>query len=238
MNVDLAGELLARLPDIPRWVEARSVLLSGHGDVIGPIKFDPTEFIATHRRGEFVVIAGKPEVEAMRSSAARADEIIGFEDNAEWITKAFPEWTGESATLHVLPEAVPLTASIEGVRIMEAGTASRIPGLDPELAEELRDAEREGSEIAAAMEGDRPVAFCYAGSITETYWDVSIDTIEGFRRRGFAEGAARFMIDRWAQAGKRPIWGSLESNVASAGLARKLGFVAVDTIWVFERSEP
>jgi RimJ/RimL family protein N-acetyltransferase len=37
-------------------------------------------------------------------------------------------------------------------------------------------------------------------------------------------------------AGKRPVWGSLEENPASWRLARKLGFVVVDEIVLFELS--
>jgi hypothetical protein len=35
-------------------------------------------------------------------------------------------------------------------------------------------------------------------------------------------------------AGKEPVWGAVESNAASMGLATKLGFVPVNRIFVFE----
>ncbi len=35
--------------------------------------------------------------------------------------------------------------------------------------------------------------------------------------------------------GKTAVWGAAASNPASANLARRLGFVEVDTLWVFAR---
>jgi hypothetical protein len=35
-------------------------------------------------------------------------------------------------------------------------------------------------------------------------------------------------------SGKEPVWGALESNAASMGLAAKLSFVPVDRVFVFE----
>ena len=37
--------------------------------------------------------------------------------------------------------------------------------------------------------------------------------------------------------GKEPVWGALLSNVASIGLAARLGFVPVDRFFVFEPAE-
>ena len=89
--------------------------------------------------------------------------------------------------------------------------------------------------VAAAWIDDRPVAFCYPCWITETLWDVSIDTLETHRRRGLAARAVRFMIDRMKQEGREPVWGAMESNVASLKLAVTLGFAPVDDIVVFSR---
>jgi hypothetical protein len=44
----------------------------------------------------------------------------------------------------------------------------------------------EYSPVAAVFEKDSAVSFCYAGSQTESLWDISIDTIEGSRRQGHA----------------------------------------------------
>jgi predicted GNAT family acetyltransferase len=78
-------------------------------------------------------------------------------------------------------------------------------------------------------------SFCYAGSTTETLWDVSIDTLEPFRRQGYAGLCVAYVVDQMNREGKRPVWGAVESNEASLRLASKLGFKPVDRITVFER---
>ena len=105
--------------------------------------------------------------------------------------------------------------------------------LPDELRDELGAAESAGTPIAAALAEGMPVSFCYAGSVTESLWDVSIDTLEPWRRRGYAARAARFEIARLLRFGRRPVWGAVESNAGSLGLASRLGFVPVDAVWLF-----
>jgi RimJ/RimL family protein N-acetyltransferase len=79
------------------------------------------------------------------------------------------------------------------------------------------------------------VTFCYTASETETLWDASIDTLEPYRRRGLARECARFLIHHMTVHGKAPVWGSFESNEASLGLARTLGFRPAGRLVVFFR---
>jgi predicted GNAT family acetyltransferase len=81
---------------------------------------------------------------------------------------------------------------------------------------------------------DAPVSFCYVAAETESLWDVSIDTLAGHRRRGYAALCAAYLIEHMCEKGKRPVWGAVESNAPSLGLAAKLGFVPVDRVFVFE----
>jgi GNAT superfamily N-acetyltransferase len=120
------------------------------------------------------------------------------------------------------------------VRRVSHGELAGWPEIPEDLREELRDAEAE-TPIFAAFAGERPAAFCYAGAVSETLWDVAIDTLEPYRRQGFGTRCAAFVIEHMRAAGKEPVWGSLVSNVASSSLAAKLGFVPVDTIFVFTR---
>lgn len=88
------------------------------------------------------------------------------------------------------------------------------------------------SPVVAAFDEGLAVSFCYAGFQTESLWDVSIDTIPRARRRGHARNAAAFLIAHMRDRGRRPVWGAVESNLASHALARALGFVSVDTLRV------
>jgi len=106
---------------------------------------------------------------------------------------------------------------------------------DAELLEEL-EAAAEFTEIAASFEDGRPVSFCYASAETETLWDVGIDTLEAYQRRGHAGRVAGFMIRRMKAEGLDVVWTALESNLASVKLAGALGFQEVDRIVIFQRT--
>jgi RimJ/RimL family protein N-acetyltransferase len=116
-------------------------------------------------------------------------------------------------------------------RMLDTGEFAQFDNLPPILRGELHEACRY-SPIASAFDGDRPVSFCYAAWETEWHWDVSIDTLETHRRRGFGAAACRCLIRYFASRGKTAVWGSLQSNPASASLAYKLGFTPVDRLVV------
>jgi RimJ/RimL family protein N-acetyltransferase len=80
------------------------------------------------------------------------------------------------------------------------------------------------SPIAATFVDGAPVSFCYAGTMTDSLWDVAVDTLEAHRGRGYAASCVSFMIHHMRGTGREPIWGSLETNRASRRLAEKLGF--------------
>lgn len=92
------------------------------------------------------------------------------------------------------------------------------------------------AEIAASFEGGQPVSFCYASAETETLWDVGIDTLEAYQRRGHAARVAGFMIRRMKAEGRDVVWTVLDSNLASVNLAGALGFTEVDRIVIFQRT--
>jgi predicted GNAT family acetyltransferase len=72
------------------------------------------------------------------------------------------------------------------------------------------------------------VSFCVASDQTEGLWDVSIDTLEGHRRRGHAARCVSWMVDEMGRRGKEPVWAAEETNAPSMRLAARLGFVPVD----------
>jgi RimJ/RimL family protein N-acetyltransferase len=80
------------------------------------------------------------------------------------------------------------------------------------------------SPIAATWVDGAPISFCYAGTMTETLWDVALETLEPHRGQGHATSCVTFMIHLMRAAGREPAWGALETNRASRRLAAKLGF--------------
>ena len=226
--------LLARLPDAPRWVELRALLLKGRGEILG---FCPKPFAAAVADAAYrsAFVAGRPSFAAMGEALAMAGPgaiLMTPTDSVAWARRAFPELVAERAILHQLSGGGAGTeARPRGVRHLAPGEVETLT-LPPALQDELRAAAAGGTPIAAALADGVPVAFCYAGSITESLWDVSIDTLESWRRRGYAARAARFEIERFRALGRQPVWGAVESNGPSRGLARKLGFTPVEELWI------
>lgn len=242
-------DLAARLPDRPRWVEIRSILLSGAGQIIGAVSLEPLTFVVMDTLGELAGVVGRPSPVDVQAAAATAPELLAFDDNAAHVQRCLPGWICERALLFerlrvgssISSDGIDAKAGRSSVRLLEAIEVDRLAearqpaAVPPELVEELRHAVRSGSPIAAAYSEALPVSFCYPTSVTEGLWDVSIDTLTAFRRQGHAEAAASFMIDYWAARGRQPVWGAVESNLASRRLATKLGFAQTDALWVVSR---
>ncbi|HMJ50606.1 MAG TPA: GNAT family N-acetyltransferase [Polyangiaceae bacterium] len=237
------ADLAALLPDLPRWIEIRSMLLHGQARLIGPVATAPPRFVALHRDGDQAVVVGRASQAAIVEMASLADEILAVPDDEPWVAAALPRWKHESAVLFRRSTESPLPTLAPGeVRFLERGELAALTGgphplvpstLRDELRDELASAQAAGTPIAAAFDGRSVAAFCYAGSITETLWDVAIDTLEPYRRRGHAMRAVSFLIEHYGARGQQPVWGAMVSNPASAALAGRLGFTPVDALTVF-----
>jgi RimJ/RimL family protein N-acetyltransferase len=229
--------VIALIADEPRWVEIRSLLLSGRAHVEVATTSPPAFTVVRADIAQGGVI-GRPPHRAIQMMAASAEEILVEPEHVEWVAQALPDWRYESATLHVLGGKPRLPVVPRGlVRVVSRQELASWLEIPAALREELLEAEEE-TRVFAAFASGKPAAFCYAGAVTERLWDLSIDTVEPFRRQGFATLCAAFVIEHMRAAGREPVWGSLASNVASARLAAKLGFVPADTIFVFEHPRP
>ncbi|MBA3317245.1 MAG: GNAT family N-acetyltransferase [Gemmatimonadales bacterium] len=232
---EIAPQFLAGLlPDLPRWVEVRSMLLAGRATTLGVSTTGSPSFVALEPDGSLAVVVGQPPDDAILAAASRSRELLVTPEGAEWIADALPGWRREAATLHLLGSDARLTPEIpETVRELDPEELVAVP--EPALREELLAASEEGTRITGAFHGAAPVAFCYAGSVTERWWDISIDTLETHRRQGYAARCVALCIRRMARLGKQPVWAAVESNVASSGLAAKLDFRPADTLFLFSR---
>jgi hypothetical protein len=237
---DVAG----LLPDAPQWVEVRGMLLQGHARLVGPVSASPAAFVVLHSDGDQAVVVGRASPAAILEAASLADEILAVPEDEPWVSRVVPSWNVESAVLFRRSPASPLPSVAGGeARFLTTEELIAVTGAStsivPEtLREELRAAHDAGTPVAASFEGACAAAFCYAGSITETLWDVSIDTLEPYRRRGHAMNAVSFLIEHYARYGKQPVWGALVSNHASAALAARLGFAPVGALSVLSAPEP
>jgi hypothetical protein len=138
------------------------------------------------------------------------------------------DWRTQRVVHHALrdPSRLPaLSAASARVALVDVASlhAHAIP------AELLADLESGASysPVAAVWVDGAPVSFCYAGTMTESIWDVALETLEAHRGRGHATSCVTFMIHLMRDRGREPVWGALEGNQASRCLAQKLGFESV-----------
>lgn len=228
--------LAIALPDIPRWVETRSLLLKGECELFGLDQENGLAFVINSAEAELVSVVGHPSRQAIEDGVDgihNQSVVLATPDNSTHVSQALPEWTGEPARIHLLSDSSRLPAPADTVvRLLspaELDTAPRLPG---DLKQELTDASRY-SVIAAVVVDGLPVSFCYAAAETESLWGISIDTLAPYRNRGYAGLCVSYMIRAMSVRGKRPVWGAEESNIASIRLARKLGFEPVDQLMLF-----
>jgi GNAT superfamily N-acetyltransferase len=208
------------------------MLLLGECEIFGLDQSGGLSFVVRDTGYPLVSVVGRPPEDAIREAVAgrRDYEVLVPPEGEGRVTAALPGWERSAATLHLLGDEARLPRVPAGaVRLLEPSELNAMEGVPRNLREEFVMAART-SPVAASFEGGRPVAFCYADR-TETLWDVSIDTLEGYRRRGHAARCVAYMIEHLRPL--RPVWGAENTNLASLGLAARLGFVPVDEVLLF-----
>jgi len=206
------------LPDLPRWVEA-------HGIAADPASWRRelgAGFALGSDRARLIVIAGEVERAALY---ALADE---FRQHAILVGEGIG---GERAILHTLPEPEALT-ELEGAMLLEP--VAPLDHLQPSLVEELRSTTE---RVWCAWVDELPVAFAYAPWRSEKWFDVSVDVDPSARQLGLGTLVATALILDERARGREPVWGADEENYASLALAKKLGFVPCDELWVIPPRE-
>lgn len=71
---------------------------------------------------------------------------------------------------------------------------------------------------------EEAASICFSACLAGNTRTIDVETVEKYRRRGFAETVAREFVKECIQRGLRPHWECKQENVASAALAEKLGF--------------
>lgn len=247
-------ELAALVPEEPRWIDLKGLLRAERCDVWADV--DRAQgFIAGSRDFPFAALFGDPHPDLIRAAAAAGrSAFAGLYPAEEWhllappetraaVETALPGWQRKGIVLHRWdgrleqpdsdPEAeIRLLAEGHGAVGLDLGGVPETSRRELELDWVAR------RPMAVANVDGRPVSFCYAALDTETLWDVSVETLEPYRRRGLAADCFLTLAAHMAEQGKTPTWGAYLDNPASLGLAAKLGFVRDSSLdgW-FEKRE-
>lgn len=201
------------LPDIPRWVEANGIAADTDG-WRAPVGGG---YALGHDPAKLIVLAGELDATAVaRFRTGYPQHTFLF--SRDELRTAFARST--RAILHTLEDPDNLPEG-EGAVLF----ADEPP--DAELAW----AATRGPIWTAYVDGIAS-AFAYAPWRTATLFDVSIDVIPTARQLGLGTIVVAAMIRDERARGLEPVWGADEGNIASLRLAKHLGFVPVDELWV------
>lgn len=85
--------------------------------------------------------------------------------------------------------------------------------------------------IAVAVAQGRAVSICFCSRLTESVAEAGLETAEPFRGRGYAGAAVAGWAAALRQLGRLPLYSTQWRNVASQGVAHKLGAVQYGEDW-------
>jgi hypothetical protein len=251
---------LERVPDDPSRVDTRGMLLSGRAEVKFAAAPESVAdgFIVCMPDAALVSIVGRPPRALIYETVDEIDgdvNVLCQPADVEHVAAALPGWSRTGATLHALRSRPPWADGLEAdTRIFHAEDCPPLAHVPLLLRRELLDALRgrttsrfvpgalpdcgvppplEPMAIAASWNARVPVSFCYPVLRTESWWDISIETLEAYRRQGHAGRAVRAMTRHMWETGRSPVWGATDGNIASLALARRLGFQEVGRLCVF-----
>ncbi len=229
-------KLASTLPDNQLWLDTRGSLLSRSCELFGLTK---ESFVIRRFDTPLICVIGKPAISAIQEAVSKSVaevEVLTYRESVAHVGSALSDWREEAAIIHEFTNPHGMNEKIdERVRLANENELFWLEDEFPELAKELLEA-LPFSAITTFFIENKPVSFCYSTCESESLWDVSIETLPGYQRKGFAECCARFMIQHMFEKGKQPSWGALKSNTASLNLAKKLGFVPVAELYLFSRS--
>jgi len=218
---------LRAVPDEPRWVEIRAMLLHPGSNVLG----EPQGGLVVDVDRSVAGVVGQPAepllAQAFAILSADAELLVPAESIGH-VAALVPEGTARRAVVHTLGSQLPAPDDADvDLSVVDAPFLSSLP---EELAEEAR-----GAKWAAARRVDgSAVSICTAWWITERHWDVGVDTLPEHQRQGHARSCFLTLADHLAGHSLQPVWGAFEDNVASLGMAAGLGFVPDGEIWVVD----
>jgi len=212
------------LPDEPRWVEAHGIATDPDGwrrELEGG-------FALGHDAARLIVIGDASSSGAAALAAEYPHHAILTASDELAAALRTAGRRPARALLHTARDAASLPDVVGAVRLTDDVALDHVP---PALVEELAWARTRGPIWTVFLDG-KPATFAYAPWRSRRWFDVSVDTLVNARQLGLGTIAAATMIRDERTAGREPVWGADEGNLASRRLAAKLGMTASDEIWV------
>lgn len=231
-------QLLEDLADSPRWIYARA-LLSATDSVLTEVG-EGQSILVSSARYSLGVLIGMPDRTLLQEAVQAPRDpfrLLASTESSGATAAALPAWRSAPAIVHTLGSDGLLVASPRApVDILRLHEVLSLDGWPEDLRQEL--GRGDPAALAAVARGDDgPAAICHVAFETESLWDVSIETLEPFRRRGLAESCAVQLIQEMHRHGKMPVWGAEAQNVPSLRLAWKLGFIPSERFVLFSPPE-
>lgn len=220
-----------RLPDDPQHLFVQAALRAPGARV----RVGGDGFAVGHLGSGVVGVVGRPDREALLAAAsdvAAPWAIVADRGERARLEHLLVGARFLSATQHVLPAGASLPAPRGDVRPLTSMGA--LEAWPTDLRDELGAALARGVPAWAACLDGQPVAVSYAVHQTPAWWDVSVDCLPAWQRRGLATDAWAALAVAQRAEGREPIWGCLDANTASRRMAAKLGFVPVWEVVVIQ----
>jgi GNAT superfamily N-acetyltransferase len=234
MDSPAPSGLAKELPDLPRWVGARSLLLSGECEVVA--NGSAGDYVVREAGRRIACVVGQPGAEVIRRAVdgmAEGSILMSSAEAADGVARALPAWRRKRTRLHLLSDGgtsvAPLGAA--DVRLIDPATIvlDHVPAA---LRLGIETALRRSPVAVASVDG-RAVSFCFASGATESLWNVWIETLRPHRGRGLGSECLRFLTREMRRSDRQPVWGVMESDAPALRITEKLGFEPVDRICVF-----
>jgi GNAT superfamily N-acetyltransferase len=117
------------------------------------------------------------------------------------------------------PEALPFTAGVTRITRADLDLLQRMA---PDLEATAREFESR-EPILAVLEEGSAVSLCFSSRLTGLAAEAGVETLEGYRGRGYASAAVAAWARTVRASGRVPLYSTSWENLASQAVARRLG---------------
>jgi GNAT superfamily N-acetyltransferase len=209
--------LLASIADRPACVEIRAMLREPETRI-----FQSNGSCAVlHPPTGLCGIAGEPDAESL-AAAISGGAAVAIADPAQALVvqRLFPNCRARPARRIAFRDtSVPSPEILRHrIQVMSGGEIEALPA---EVRGEFAQAQAIG-EVLAACVGRDPVAFCSINWETESYCDLYVETLAGYRGRGCGAACLHAMIRRTRARGKTAVGTVEETNRQSLRMVENM----------------